>query len=300
MGWKVVQSVSNQHGELDNKIPVELGGVQTTLFLPLWGRAIETRKKTPLLIDPTAVEVINRLDYDFSTIAASINEVTQMAWIARSLLIDRIIKQFLKKHPEGTVVNIGSGLDTTFDRVDNGVLTWYDLDLPDVIKLRRQFIPENDRRKLISSSFLDYEWLEKIKRYENILFMAAGVFCYFEECQIRDFFKKMADSFPNCEIVFDAFSPAAINISNKMVLKDGGMDENAVLKWGLKRAKSMDRWDNRIKVLNEYLLYKNMKKGLSIKGKTLTFVSDRLRMLFLVHIKIMPHTFVYTGVSVKP
>jgi O-methyltransferase involved in polyketide biosynthesis len=281
--------MTDKHEELNNngKIPVELGSVQKTLLLPLWGRAIEARKKDPLIIDGTAIELIDKLDYDFSAIAASVNEVTQTGWIARSLLIDRIIKRFLEKNPQTTIVNIGCGFDTTFDRVDNGKINWYDLDLPDVIDLRRRFIPEDERRKFIASSFLDYEWFDQLKVKENILFVAAGVLCYFEEHQIKDFFMKIADSFPNSEMIFDAFSPIAIKISNKMVLKDGGMDEKASLKWGLKRASSVSLWDNRIKVLGEYLLYKKMKRGLSGRGKILTLLSDRLRMLYMVHLKLI-------------
>lgn len=33
--------------------------------------------------------------------------------------------------------NLGCGLDTTFERVDNGLLQWYDLDLPDAVELRK-------------------------------------------------------------------------------------------------------------------------------------------------------------------
>lgn len=277
------------HPELNinKKIPVNLGSVQKTLLLPLWGRAIEARKKEPLLVDRTAIEIINELDYDFSTIAANINDVVQVGWIARSLLIDNTIKRFLKKDPQTIIVNIGCGFDTTFDRVDNGKITWYDLDLPDVIELRRQFIPENNRRKYISSSFLDYKWFDQLKDGENILFVAAGVLCYFEEYQIKEFFKKIADSFPNSEMIFEAYSPIAKRISNKIVLKDGGMDEQVLIKWDLKRAKSLILWDSRIKILDEDLFYKNMKRGLSIRGKLITFISDQLRMLYLVHLKFM-------------
>jgi|GEM_PF-4876892 len=60
--------MTNIQAELNTnkKVPVELGSVQKTLLLPLWGRAIEARKKEPLLIDRTAIEIINKLDYDFS------------------------------------------------------------------------------------------------------------------------------------------------------------------------------------------------------------------------------------------
>ena len=166
---------------MSDKIDIKLKNVQETLLLPLWGRAVETQKKEPLLVDKTANEIINKISYNFSTITKNLSEISQLGWVARSLTFDRIIKQFLEKHPKATIVNIGCGFDTTFDRIDNGDVYWYDLDLPDVIELRRQFIKENNRRKFIISSFLDYGWLNKLEIQDNILFIAAGVFYYFEE-----------------------------------------------------------------------------------------------------------------------
>jgi O-methyltransferase involved in polyketide biosynthesis len=40
---------------------INLGGVQKTLLLPLWGRALETKKDNPLLLGQTAVEIITYL-----------------------------------------------------------------------------------------------------------------------------------------------------------------------------------------------------------------------------------------------
>ena len=50
-------------------------------------------------------------------------ELSQVAWIMRSIYIDEVIRNFLDKHPKATIVNIGCGMDTTFDRIDNGSLT---------------------------------------------------------------------------------------------------------------------------------------------------------------------------------
>jgi len=58
---------------------------------------------------------------------------------------------------------------------------------PDVIALRKNFIQEAERRKFISSSFLDQGWLKEITIVENVLFIAAGVFYYFEGDQVKDF-----------------------------------------------------------------------------------------------------------------
>jgi O-methyltransferase involved in polyketide biosynthesis len=170
---------------MTERMSVNLGNVQKTLFLPLWGRAIESKKRKPLLLDEAAVNIINRVDFDFSQMARNLDQLTQIAWIKRSLICDKVIRIFLAKHPQGTVVNIGCGLDTTFERVDNGKVNWFDLDLPDVIELRSKFITQSERRKFISSSFLDKEWLDGLGKRENVLFIAAGVFYYYTEQEIK-------------------------------------------------------------------------------------------------------------------
>src|SRR5512140_1405258 len=100
---------------MNNRITINLGNVQKTLFLPLWGRAVETRKKHPLLVDETAARILDQVDYDFSPMAQNLDELTQIAWIKRSLICDQVIRNFLTKYPDGTIVNIGCGLDTTFE-----------------------------------------------------------------------------------------------------------------------------------------------------------------------------------------
>jgi len=88
------------------------------------------------------------------------------------------------------VVNIGAGLDATFYRVDNGLIHWYDLDLPDVIELRKQFLTETDRTTYIAKSFLDPSWCKCIKQTEDGVFMVAGgLLRYFEEAQVKQFFR---------------------------------------------------------------------------------------------------------------
>jgi len=137
------------------KIKIELGKVQETLLLPLWGRAIELQKKDPRLVDEMAVEILNKIDYDFTIITKNISWLSQLAWIALSLHVDKTILEFIKNNPQAAIVNIGCGLDTTFERIDNGQIIFYDLDLPDVINLRKNFFPENKRRKTISCSFFE-------------------------------------------------------------------------------------------------------------------------------------------------
>lgn len=271
---------------MSGKIAIELGHVQETLFLPLWGRAVETQKKEPLLVDKAAVEIINRIDYDFYAIERNISEISQLGWIVRSLLIDGTVRCFLDKHPKATIVNIGCGLDTTFDRIDNGILNWYDLDLPDVIELRRKFIKENNRRKFIAESFLDEKWTEQLKKEDNVLFIAAGVFYYFEENQIKSFLNRLSDLYPKSEIILDATSPIGLKFANKTVIKSCGLDERSFLKWGLKRAERLKLFNKRIEIIDELLLFGNVQNKLKTKIKIIAFISNLFKMQYMIHLRL--------------
>ena len=60
------------------------------------------------------------------------------------------------------------------------------MDLPDVIELRRILIPEpHARSQSIAGSFLDERWLHQLTVDEPVLFLAAGVFYYFDEAEIK-------------------------------------------------------------------------------------------------------------------
>jgi len=267
------------------KIDISLGDVQKTLLLPLWGRADETKKEHPLLVDVTAVEIVRKINYDLSPVARNMHEITRFAWIIRSLLMDRIIRQFLQQHPHGTVVNIGCGLDTTFDRIDNGSCRWYDLDLPDVIELRRRFICESDRRKFIASSFLEEAWQKQLDDTDGILFMAAGVLYYFDEKQIRGFFKKLADGFPGSELICDVSSPMGVKAANKMVITASGLDERSFLKWGVKEPSEILQWDPRIRLVRKYDYFKGRKRHLGPKSWFAAMMVDVLKIQYLLHLK---------------
>ena len=270
---------------MEQKINIKKGNIQETLLLPLWGRAIETQKDKPRLIDKKAVEIIEKLDYDFSTIAET-QSMSQHGWVARSLHTDNMVREFIRKHPEAAIVNIGCGMDTTFSRIDNGKITFYELDLPDVIELRKHFFKDSERHRSIASSFLDTEWFEQISIKDGLLFLAGGVLYYFAEEQIKNFFIAAADHFGKCDFYFDSLSPMGIKIGKKQVLKKGSMGMSMDGGWGLKPIKSLEKWDKRIKVISATPMYKGMKKGLPLSTKMIFFIPDILGVCSMVHVRI--------------
>jgi O-methyltransferase involved in polyketide biosynthesis len=113
-------------------------------------------------------------------------------------------KKYIAEHPRASVANLGAGLDTTFYRVDNGLIHWYDLDLPAVIDVRRQLLPEPDRVTYIAKSIFDPSWCADVRHTEEGVFMiAGGVLHWFDQVQVKQFFSMLADNFDGGEIVFN-------------------------------------------------------------------------------------------------
>ena len=270
---------------MPEKLSLDLGNVQKTLFLPLWGRAVESQKPHPLLLDRAAIEIMNKIDYDFSSIAGNTHAISQRTWVCRSVIVDRVLEEFLLVHPRGTVVNVGCGLDTTFDRVDQGTLRWYDVDFPDVIALRRTLIEEHERRRFMACSFLDTSWFQQIRVDDQVLFVAAGVFYYSEKADIRGFLHTLADVFPGSELVCDVCSEQGAKIANKEVIARSGLDERSFLKWGLRNTQELLSWDSRMHLLNEYQYFRKRKRGLTLRDKILAFASDLLRIQWVIHVR---------------
>jgi len=187
--------------------------VQETALVPLYARALESRRNRPILEDPKAVEIVDSIDWDFRRFGQRRRVV---GCALRSAMFDVWVRDFLHRHPEGTVVEIGPGLNTRFERLDNGRIHWYDLDLPDMIDLRRQFFSDSTRRTTLAASVLDSAWIETVRRSPGPYFLVAEtVFAYLEEAQVKRALSQIAGGFPQVTIALDTLGRRAVNSGNK-------------------------------------------------------------------------------------
>ena len=264
-------------------IQFNLGQVPETLLLPLWGRAELTRAGSPILQDRVAAEIIDKLDYDFSKVRGDLDYSKNLSWLARARQFDDIIRAFLSRSPEATVVNLGAGLDTTSARVDNGTLRWFDLDLPEVIEVRKSLIPETSRSKCIAASLLDHEWMAQVASApQRLLFVAGGVLFYFSESALVDLFRAMGRRFPGAEIVFDAMTPAGVKKANGMLRKVGM--EGAVMRWGLTDARVLESWQANVELLDQFEYFRGLDlRGIPLKTRVMTIANRLLRVMTIVH-----------------
>ena len=228
---------------------IELKNIEETLLLPLWSRANISREYSKLFNDTKAIELVEKIDYDFSRFEENLFQNLFMA--ARAKQFDDKIRSYSTEHPRASVINLGAGLDTTFYRVDNGLAQWYDLDLPNVIAVREQLLPTTDRMTYISKSIFDLSWCNDIRDVKNGLFIVAcGVLAYFKESQIKQLFSMLADNFPDGEVVFDT-STRLGNLFSNWGLRRAGMKQ-ATTRWTLKDAKKLTKWDKRIEVIDQF------------------------------------------------
>ncbi|HYC19257.1 MAG TPA: class I SAM-dependent methyltransferase [Candidatus Bathyarchaeia archaeon] len=264
---------------------INLEGVEETLLIPLWGRAKFSRENPSILNDAKAIELVEQLDYDFARLDKTLGVLGNLMLPAIAKHIDDKTHAYIAEHPKASVIDLGAGLDTTYHRVDNGSIHWYDLDLPAVIDLRRRLIPETSRSTCIAKSLLDLSWLDDITNPENGVFMiAAGVLIFFHESDIKSVFSSLADSLPGAEIVFNTQSRLAKLRSN------WGMQRMRMetTKWALKDARTITNWDNRIKVLDQFPLFKDIPRD-PAWGRPVTRsmnLSDRNGMMNVVHLRV--------------
>jgi O-methyltransferase involved in polyketide biosynthesis len=240
---------------MSENVNQNLSGIPETLLITLYIRAMESQRPDALIKDEKAVALVTQMSYDFSRIKQiKMDEDDQVGIILRNREFDRLARDYLARYPEAVVVHIGCGLDSRFERVDNGKAEWYDLDLPEV-ELRRKFIGgEGLRYHLLASSAFDPEWLEtvSIHRQRPFLFLAEGVCMYFEEPQIKSLVLALQKHFPGAELVFDAFSPYLVWVSN---LRFALTNYSARYHWGLKRGKDLEYWGDGICLLDEWFLF---------------------------------------------
>ena len=230
-----------------------LSGVAKTLLLPLYNRAMESKRPDAMIKDEKAVELVTQMRLDFSSVRQI--PMTELLKVMRIMLtreMDRYARDFLSRHPEAVVVHIGCGLDSRFERVDNGRVEWYDLDFPEVIDMRRRFIgDEHERYHLLAGSVLEDAWLEAVKVYSQrpCLFLAETVFVYFIEAQVKSLVLTLRDRFPGAELVLDGWRPFEIWVGNRYLSpsKFAGL-----MQWGLWNGREIEGWGDGIHLLDEW------------------------------------------------
>ena len=189
---------------MKGKIKPTINGSAETMLQSFYARAQYSKRKNHKFNDAKAVELVDKIDYDFS--AAAKDSAMGKGVIARTIVFDELVKNYIEKNPGCTVVNIACGLDTRFYRMDNGKITWYNLDLPETIAIRNQIFEESGRDSTIGISALDSAWPKEVKVRGKMLFIIEGLSMYLTAEENGKILKVIKDNFDNAYILMECLA----------------------------------------------------------------------------------------------
>lgn len=228
------------------KEKVQLTEAQETLLITLYAKA----RGCPddFFHDETAQRVLNQIDYDFDRL--NVPTGTNLTVCLRAKKLDDYARDFLAQQPQATVLHLACGLDGRYQRVNNGQVDWYDLDLPDVIELRRKFFSETDHYHLVASSVTDLDWLEAVPQQgQPVLIIAEGLLMYLAEAEVKQLLLALQAAFPGGHLACDAYSELTTRrIQSHRSLKKTG----ATIQWGIDDPQTIETWGSGIRLQEEW------------------------------------------------
>ena len=274
--------------------PIEKNSIQETLVIPLYGRALCTRKFPQLFADQTAVELLEQIDYDFSALEQRSGGLLQTFGALEAAMRQNDlaweVKDYLRDHPRAAVVNLGCGLDQTSRSCDNGQCRIYNIDLPDVMAVREALLPAGKREKNLAADLNDLTWFDAIDTpvEDGAVFFAAGVFYYFRTEQVRALCAAMAERFPGERLVFDAAGQTAVKLMLKTWVRQAGIRDVGAYFSVQDAEKELPAWSDRITVSSRgYMLgYQDLRgPGISNIHRLLARIADGPLKLQIVRIE---------------
>lgn len=222
---------------------VNLQGVPETMLQTLYARAAYSKQKKAKFHDEKAEEIIARMDYDFSL--AKKDAMMSQGVIARTILLDRMAGDFIKKNPKCTIINIACGMDTRVYRLqeDSAVrknmkgVRWYNLDLPETIDVRRCFLEENGQISMIAKSAMDETWASEIEEPEGmVLVIVEGLVMYLTEPEVKQILSIISRHFKHAQVIMETMNPWVMKHMKEKSIEA----TKARFTWGIKSGRELE------------------------------------------------------------
>jgi len=142
------------------------------------------------------------------------------------------------------VLNLGCGLDTRVTRIDPpAAVSWFDVDFPDVIQLRKNFYADRLGYRMIASSLTDPAWLVEIPTGQPVMIVAEGVLEYLTAEDVKMVLNRLTDHFSSGVLAFDVMNTFAIQSA-----KSAANEPTAGLhRWEVNDLREVDVLDPRLK-----------------------------------------------------
>ena len=246
---------------MNKNIKSNLKEVPETMLWTLHNRATEAMRNDAIIKDDKCIEIYKSIDYNYKKSFGN----AEPSHAVRSLLFDKEIIAFLKENPDGTVVNLGEGLETQRFRIKEEKALWISVDLPDAMAIREQFIKPTQRHIHSPVSVLNKKWFDLVPKDKPVFITAQGLFMYFPEKEVKSIINDMLSTFKEGYLMFDTIPKW---ISNKTISKKGWRKTKYYttpkMPWGINRNElnTIKKWSSNIVELKEiyYVFPRSVKK----------------------------------------
>ena len=228
---------------------MNLEGVEKTMLLTLFAKAKHSQEKNHKFYDSKAIEVISKVNYDFS--AAERDRKMQFGTISRTIVLDDMVSDYIRTHPDCTIVNVASGMDTRFNRLDNGRISWYNVDLKNSADYRLKYIEDGERVRTLAYSAMDPAWADEIIIRKDVLFIVEGLTMYLNEKDVKDILNIIASNFDNCTVFMEIMPPASVKNTKEESIED----TDAKFIWGVDKGHELLRLNNNFRWVKDVNLF---------------------------------------------
>ena len=229
---------------------MRLEGSQETLLITLYAKAMDNRATPSILHDALADDAIRRIDYDFERFGLSGLGIRGLA--LRSRVIDHWTRAALQSRADSLVLHLACGLDARVFRVDPGLdVDWIDLDFPEVIRLRRDLLPQRlGRYRTLAINVMEPDWIARLDHDRPVLVIAEGLFPYLDEHRVRELVRRLVEHFPQGgQLLCDVYGRLALRL-----LRDTRMiraTDARIGEWGAAGASAVESWHPRLQRVDE-------------------------------------------------
>ncbi|MDH5719456.1 MAG: class I SAM-dependent methyltransferase [Spirochaetia bacterium] len=251
-----------------------LSDVSKTALFILASHVIDFKKKKSILNDRKAEYSLNKIISFLSKEDQNILLKTKLPAALESYIVlraryyDSYVNEFIARNKDCIIVNLGCGFDMRYWRINHESCKYIELDLPDVIHLKKKALKEILCYKLIGRSVLDFSWINKIKikkgkgNERSVLFIAEGLFMYLPKEDIIELFKKISENFSGSKIIFETVHEKYTHgiwkkIASIKMKKTLGFDAGSSYNFGIKNASEIESYAKGVKVTNEWSYFED-------------------------------------------
>ncbi|QAU35746.1 class I SAM-dependent methyltransferase [Janthinobacterium sp. 17J80-10] len=130
--------------------------------------------------------------------------------LVRHRVIDELLKEKLRTHPDSCIVTIGAGFDSRPYRLAGG--TWFELDEPQVVAWKNERLPVQECANPLQRIAIDFssealaDKLAAIAPAGQVTVVVEGVYIYLSEAQILESLAAFQLRFPDHQVICDLVS----------------------------------------------------------------------------------------------